>query len=262
MERLSRRSFLAWTAVAAAHQMLSQVPLLGTQPAVGTAQPRLRQVHLKTPSPGGLLEFYSEVLELPTQLGSEGLVVQIGATQLSFSQGSDPAIYHFAFNIPENKLESAMSWMRGRANLLVPSWQEGPVVHFESWNADSVYFLDPAGNILEFIAHHPLKNGRSGAFTRDDMLYTSEIGLVVEDFEVALQSLSKAGLTPYMPPSRTFAAVGDPNGLFIVVSKDRVWLPTDAVRSAIYPTEVEFVAQAALEIPFPGHPYRVVGSPD
>ena len=147
------------------------------------------------------------------------------------SNGGSP-FYHFAFNIPENKLEKAIDWLSGRAPLL-KGRGGNHVVYFNWLDAHSVYFYDPAGNILEFIAHHPLKNGRPGSFDVEDILYTSEIGLVTNDVPSLSSELdAKLGLTNYAAEhhqqiSDVFRPIGDPYGFFIVVKHRRTWLMTD-----------------------------------
>ena len=145
-------------------------------------------------------KFYKSTLNLPL-VGEDGasLTFQAGRTKMTFL--SDPTggspFYHFAFNIPENKLERAMEWLTGRAELL-RGGRANPIVHFKWLDAHSVFFYDPAGNLLEFIAHHPLKNGRSGKFDVEDILYTSEIGLVTDDvLSLSAELDTRLGLTNY-----------------------------------------------------------------
>ena len=54
-------------------------------------------------------EYYSEVLGLPVKASAIELKVQIGKTELVFTQ-ADPEFdgaYHFAFDIPENQFGNA-----------------------------------------------------------------------------------------------------------------------------------------------------------
>ena len=51
---------------------------------------------------------------------------------------------HFAFHVPHDQLDAAVNHVR-TAGLEV----YGPV-HFEAMSADSYYFYDPDGNLLEF----------------------------------------------------------------------------------------------------------------
>ena len=127
-------------------------------------------------------DFYSKVLEFPAELNSSGLVVRAGNTDILFTQAAPDfdGAYHFAFNIPENQFRAAREWMSNRQTLLHD--QSGKdEFESESWNSHSVYFKDAAGNVLEFIARHNLKNAVEGDFDSKQILQVSEIGLASED---------------------------------------------------------------------------------
>ena len=176
--------------------------------------------------------FYRETLGLETRLDGQAVVVRAGQTELRFvpaGAGSDlPApMYHFAFMIPENKIEKAIEWMDGRAPLQ-PHPRGGVVFHFQRWNAHSIYFFDPAGHLAEFIAHHELPTAAPGSFSSKDILSTCEIGLVAPKIEGLVAQLDQhLDLKPLFGGSSTFAAVGDRNGLFICVPENRIWLASE-----------------------------------
>ncbi|MDV2683986.1 hypothetical protein RYX56_06320 [Alkalihalophilus lindianensis] len=93
--------------------------------------------------------FYKDVLEL--QISSENtneFSVEIGSTTLVFKQSQEDSepFYHFAINIPENKMEEAKSWIQSKIDLNIE--KEADEVFFKSWNAHAIYFEDPSGNIL------------------------------------------------------------------------------------------------------------------
>ena len=72
------------------------------------------------------------------------------------------------------------------------------VVDYSHWNAHSIFFLDPAGNVVEYIARHDLKNSDTSSFGWPDILYTSEIGLIVDDVEATAATLKTiATVEPY-----------------------------------------------------------------
>src|SRR5262249_16390266 len=127
-------------------------------------------------------DFYAKLLELQVNLTSSTLEVEVGATDLVFTQ-APPGLegaYHFAFNIPENHFYAAKAWISRRIPLLR---DENGQDEFESqnWNSHSVYFKDGAGNVLEFIARHNLKNAINGDFDSRQILNVSEIGLPSEN---------------------------------------------------------------------------------
>ncbi len=202
--------------------------------------------------------FYRDTLGLDTRLDGSALEVQAGSSRLRFvpaESGSEP-MYHFAFMISENKLDRAIDWMRGRAPLRTR--QDGSVVfHFRRWNAHSIYFFDPAGNIAEFIAHHELPTAAEGDFSTRDILFASEIGLVAPDLEVLLADLDRRlGLTPYFAASDNFAPVGDRHGLFICVKEHRTWLATD-LKAATYPVDVTIRGTSEEIVRLADLPFRV-----
>ena len=98
------------------------------------------------------------------------------------------------------------------------------VVDYRHWNAHSVFFLDPAGNVVEYIARHDLKNGDTAPFSWADILYVSEIGLVVDDVAAAAAGDQDDGgaSSPYKGGSGEFMAMGDEYGLVLVMKRGRV----------------------------------------
>lgn len=201
-------------------------------------------------------DFYSHVLELPVKLSAEKLEVQAGETNLIFAQADADfdGAYHLAFNIPENQFHAAKAWLARRT----------PIVHdkngkedFESqdWNSHSLYFKDAAGNILEFIARHNLKNAVDGEFDGSQILNVSEIGLPSEDvIGWANELCSTLNLSVFMQePSATFTPIGDDNGLFILPVKDRIWMPDSGVPAQLLPVKVQCEVN--------GKPWEVRGVP-
>src|SRR3954462_11649834 len=75
-----------------------------------------------------------------------------GETTLRFRAGDWEPFYHFALLVPGDRFEAAHAWAEDEFELL-----GGGVFEFENWDARAVYFLDPAGNIVELIAHHGLE---------------------------------------------------------------------------------------------------------
>ena len=84
------------------------------------------------------------------------------------------------------------------------------VVDYAHWNAHSVFFNDPAGNVVEYIARHDLKNTDTSPFSWADILYVSEIGLVVDDAAEMSQAVGKmTAVAPYKGGNTDFMAMGD-----------------------------------------------------
>ena len=134
------------------------------------------------------------------------------------------------------------------------------VANFHKWNAHSVFFWDPAGNLLEYIARHTLKNARKGAFTPDDVLHASEIGLMVDDVKPAAEGIRHAtGLSDYIGMNDHFHPLGDHHGLVILFNKGRNWRQPDGTTrpTGSYPTEITLHSEFDRAYEVPGQPYRI-----
>jgi hypothetical protein len=185
--------------------------------------------------------FYSTVLEPPTELTPSGLWVKAGSTEILFKQAPSDfeGAYHFAFNIPENQYQSAKTWISDRVLLLRDKTGKEDFAS-ESWNSDSLYFLDAAGNVLEFIARHNLKNAVNDDFDASQILNVSEIGLPSENvIGLANDLCSQLGLSVFKQESNpTFTPIGDDNGLFILPIQNRIWMPDSGVPAKMLPVKV------------------------
>jgi catechol-2,3-dioxygenase len=206
-------------------------------------------------------DFYANVLELPVTLDAAILEVQAGKTLLRFTQAPFEFVgaYHFAFNIPENQYAAAKEWISSRIPLLQDKTGQED---FESqgWNSTSLYFLDAAGNVLEFIARHNLQNAAAGDFNASQILSVSEIGLPSEDvLALANQLCSQMDLSVFkQEPNETFTPVGDDNGLLILPVKDRIWMPDSGVPAKLLPVKVKGESNGR-EWEVRGVPYQITG---
>lgn len=218
-------------------------------------------------------EFYRGTLGLSIlDERPDRLTIAGGVTSITFvktkADGGNP-FYHFAFNIPENKILSAREWQQKRTTVLplFPALRDpkfpDDVIHFRSWNAHSIYFFDPAGNILEYIARHDLKNSAAGPFTSKDILYASEIGFVADDVpEMASQIGQSFGLTPYRQGTDAFTAVGDEHGLLLVFKRGRNMSPglEKPTLADVFPTHADIRAGGVAKFEPSSFPYEINAS--
>ncbi len=204
----------------------------------------LRHLRLRTAVLPEMREFYRKKIGLPIIAEKpESFTMRAGGTTIEFvrSAEANSPFYHFAFNIPENKLEKAIAWMEGRAPL-IPQRSTGNIIfHFAHWNAHAIYFNDPAGNVVEFIARHTMPNAARGDFGLPDILYASEIGVVVPDVPLAADALkNRLGIRDYAGTSATFAPLGDERGLIIAFPIGRNWLASN-IPTAVFPAELKLL---------------------
>jgi catechol-2,3-dioxygenase len=202
--------------------------------------------------------FYGSTLEFPVLSDSPGgLVLSAGATRFVFEQG-DAARYHVAFNIPENQFAEAKQWTAQRVPLMtLPDGFDQ--IHWKAWNAHALYFLDPAGNIMEFIARHNLPTAAADPFSARSIQQVSEIGLPVPNVSQTSELLqAELGLRVFdAGDGESFIALGDDNGLFITVKQGRAWFPTADQLADFYPLTVTVRGETDRQVTLPGLPYRI-----
>jgi hypothetical protein len=276
----SRRRFLAAGAssfsslVLAAHApLLARASRLVSDPKrPAPASARIARIDLETAVPlAEMAAFYGEKLSLPVlESSAERLVVLAGASRVAFTpsrrEGARP-FYHFAFNIPENKIRLAADWQRARSPLIpIPPKNRDPempddVVDYRHWNAHSVFFFDPAENVVEYIARHDLKNSAPGPFGPSDVLCASEIAFVVDDVPAMAEKVRRAfALENYRGASDGFAAIGDENGLLLVMQRGRhiSFASPQEKRVGVEPVKARIRATAASPFSPPeGFPYEI-----
>lgn len=144
-------------------------------------------------------------LGFPVRSTDHGAEVEIGPTRLRFAH--DPAYrgaHHLAFTIPTGSFAAARAWIGERAEVIAP-------------------------------------DGRpTGPFRASHVVAVSEVGIVVDDVPAAAALLEEAGLRPYGGfATDGFAAVGDVEGLVILVARDRAWVPEGTQTAADVPVVVD-----------------------
>lgn len=208
----------------------------------------LKQIQLHCSNPIPLQAFYGGQLGFRTETSEGKLKITAGESELLFEPThlSIQPVYHFAFNIPFNKIEESIQWIQPYTELIWLQDHHGVIAEFKSWNARSFYFLDPEGNILEFIGRKDLNDLSDDEFSSALVRNISEIGIVfpsanfrerVDAFRIQydLDYFSK------QPPMEHFAALGDDRGLFVAVPENRPWFST-AQPAGIFPMEIKFYA--------------------
>jgi catechol-2,3-dioxygenase len=272
--RLNRRQFLksasAATLAVATYGQGTPISKFLSRLVDGDA-PRILRLRLATAaSLAKMKHFYHEVLEFPVLAERpDEITIRAGLTQITFVAAKPDhgePFYHFAFNVPENKILLAREWQKERTPLfqtpahLRDSLFPDDVRHFANWNAHSIFFWDPAGNVLEYIARHDLKNSASGPFTSADILYASEIGFVSDDVpSTAMAFRQTFGLEQYRGGDDQFRAIGDEHGLLLVFKRGRD-IGTGSGKTqpvSVFPTEVSIRGEKQAKFETPEYPYEI-----
>ncbi len=218
----------------------------------------IKEVILQTNLPDALKKFYKDLLEIEVINSDEkSFSLRLGMTRITFVSSvlSNIPFYHFAFNIPENQFHEAKSWAKERVRLIDLNGEDE--FNFESWNAHSFYFYDPAGNILELIARHNLVNKSLETFTGRSLLNVSEIGIPVHNVNEFFESVNSGfGIPLFSGDLKTFVAAGDDNGLMIIVPEGRKWFP-DCAGAGIFPMTITLKGYDEKELRFEKYPYCI-----
>ena len=182
-------------------------------------------------------DFYVRTLNLPLveEMGS-AFAVQAGDTKLVFSQadaGMQPS-YYFAFNVAEGQFAAIKDQLSRRVTLLTRQGQE--VFESLAQKARAVYCVDPANNLLAFVAQRRSLDQEAISLNPLNVLGVGEVGMAVDDVNSIAQVLqsSVGGSVSADNPDQN-AAIGDGQGKFVLVKRGQPWFPTDHLRAEVYP---------------------------
>jgi catechol-2,3-dioxygenase len=215
----------------------------------------ITELTLAMPDPVAARAFYCDLLGFAEEHVEAGLALRVGSTRLllqAAAVGEQPR-YHVAFAVPIAQFEALRAAV-GAQLPLIDDRGEVMIVS-ESWNTVGFYFRDPAGNILECIARtrgfsiqdSGFRSSDDGSFSvrsskevADAVLSICEIGLVTDDVPATAADLRAAlGIETYRGAAGDeFTALGDDDGLLIVVKRGRIWYPDTGVAAAPAPTRL------------------------
>ncbi|WP_156365288.1 hypothetical protein [Sciscionella sediminilitoris] len=210
--------------------------------------------------------FYRTQLHIPVVYDDSRLRLQIGHGTIIFhpvTAERDP-FYHFAFLVPGNRFAAAYSWLADRVEILAEIDSQNTVIDFASLNAQACYFHDPAGNIVELIAHRGIAESATpdAAFSADELVGVSEIGLVTPDKPQAARALDETlGLTVWqgeLHRSDKLAFLGRQAHTLILATPGRGWLPTGRPAEA-HPVRVDVTGARPGHINLANARYQVRG---
>ena len=188
---------------------------------------KIKELILSSSNIDSMKDFYSQHLGIPiVESTKDKLTLKIGSTRLHFISNSNATPYHYAINIPSNQIQQALQWLQEKVTILKDG--KNNIIDFSSWNSEAIYFYDPDHNIVELIARKNLKNQSSQSFHPNDLIEVSEIGVVSDDIEKQYNFLNtRTGIEIFDGSFERFCAVGDENGLFICIDKEKKdWFPT------------------------------------
>ena len=190
---------------------------------------RIHELILPVSDLPAAVRYFRDVLQLEVDNDR----VRIGWSSVQLQSAGDLPVggVHLAFNVPHNRFAEATAWLDARAERQRDAEGREHFTFEGRWDAESVYFTGPDGLILELIARRRLPaSDRQGDFHGSEMTCLSEVGLPTTQVDVVQARAHAAfGLLPLSPPTPHFAALGDDEGLLIVVDASRRWFPEQRV---------------------------------
>lgn len=192
---------------------------------------KIREITLFTNKLSSQLHFYKNILGFEIlEENNEKFAFQVGHTRMKFEASQENSIYHYCFLIPSNQLQAAIKWLSQRLDIIKIEGNR-MIQNFESWNADSIYFYDGAGNIAEFIVRYDLKNETtSQIFDLSQIIGLNEIGMPTKDVKKINQELEQQLNSKFWKGDlERFGTNGTQEGLFLLVNNElkKDWFPTD-----------------------------------
>lgn len=216
-------------------------------------------LRLKTHDLDALHDFYADELgfAILDEVEDEYITLDAGGTRLTFEADKRHTYsYHFAFNIPHNQLADAKAWLVQHTTLF--AYKGRDIIERPDWQAESLYYRDPAGNICEVMARYAIQNSSSIPFSGQSVTRVSEIGLVVNNVNrVADDMKNTLGLAIWDKRGEDFIVVGDEWSAFILVNKHHLWFPTKDVRAMPHPLDVTIRSDKAISYAIPGTDYVI-----
>ena len=124
---------------------------------------QIHRIGLASADPAAQARFWGETLGLPVEEAAAGVSVRAPAfdDRVRAGEVGEEPRYHFAINVPGGRTDDALGWLRDRVEVL--PFEDGKVVvRFEWIGADSLYFHDAGGNIVELMVRDEIPDpGRS-----------------------------------------------------------------------------------------------------
>lgn len=191
---------------------------------------RIIDLKLFTTKLNPVIDFYANAIQLPIiDQDNSQVSFQAGWTILRFQEyrASQSPVYHIAFNVPLSSIRHCLARLNQLKINIIP-FEGKDIIEFPNWKARSVYFFDPAGNILEFIGRADRPDSEPPAYDTSIIECISEIGVPLEHWpDQSMQIQQQFQLPLYKAAADSFRPLGDPEGLLITVPAGRNWFLTE-----------------------------------
>ena len=198
-------------------------------------------------------QFYETTLNFPFISEEHNrFTIKVGITTVTFVKAplEEKPFYHFAFDVPSNQFEEAKAWTKGRIKL---SQEQGDdEVYFSFIDAKSIYFEDPAGNIVEFICRFSDAEQSDEPFTASSLQKVSEMSIVVTDKLKAVSSLHGVSIferdrEETSADGLSFMGEREDATYLLFVNEGRTWFFSNK-KSKAFPVEITLHHEVSVKI--------------
>ena len=198
-------------------------------------------------------QFYITHLAFPfTSEDENSFTFKVGQTTVTFRKAleGDTPFYHFAFNVHSNQFDEAKAWVKSKVPLSIDEGEDE--VYFDNINAKSIYFEDPAGNIVEFICRLSDATASDEPFSAASLQKMSEMSLVVRNKLEASSLLQDVGIfnrsdEEILPTGLTFIGDRADATYLLLVNEGRTWY-FSTKPSVSYPLSITLTNGALISI--------------
>ncbi|WP_439744674.1 VOC family protein [Bacillus pseudomycoides] len=181
--------------------------------------------------------------------GETSFSIQVGESELEFCKNNSNTnpFYHFAFNIPSNKFSEAKEWAKNRVVLNIEDGADE--VYFPRSNAHSFYFIDPAGNIVEFISRHMTSPESNEPFSVHSILNVSEMSMTTDQVLAVGNQLIEYGISVRDGEALSdgFHFMGE-NGVYLLLGPSGRRCFFSALDAEVHPLRIEVDNERQIEI--------------
>lgn len=171
--------------------------------------------------------FYTEFLGLPyLERNQERTVIDFVDQQfiLHHDHANNGYYYHIAFNIMRNSFAYLKESLARKIRLAIEDGKDE--INYPLFNAKSFYFIDPAGNIMEFITRDKEMSHPEKQSFRKLIYGIGEVGFPAKDAIAIVNKLKNYTVEVYNEPNEVINFVGniDYGEIFIIVTEGRRWV--------------------------------------
>jgi len=185
--------------------------------------------------------FYKKLLpKVTNEVNDQLFELNFPANTLSVEETktTDKPFYHFAFLIPYHTFDSAKAYVSKHVALNIENGKDE--VSFAE-NIRSLYFYDPAGNVVEFIGKKEEdKEPDKQEFSEDAIHCLTEMSLVTANMEQTLMKLKQVGLSDAIGSvdSNDLVFLFSDNSSLLISPDGRDWVFSDKP-AEVFPQEID-----------------------